>query len=189
MVGCLRQLFLRPQRGSKNGQRNLRQIHQGSTGRRTAVRTDEEDPKRRHADAGASRSLVRRLLRGGSILHISEQANGYAAKFDANYFEEEVVALPPPTIQAAGDCSNWVAVLPKLKETMNTHFATRRKSEREFQQLCPRRTTGPSYPTTPNTSSRISSFPTSDQGAKLDMVGLKWLSGQRKDDHPLVSVE
>ncbi|BAL74672.1 hypothetical protein [Bradyrhizobium cosmicum] len=120
--------------------------------------------------------------RGGSILHISEQANGYAAKFDTNYFEGEVVALPPATIQAAGDCSNWVAVLPKLKETMNAHFATRRKSEREFQQLA----------AWENNRSVISNdteyfitdieFADRDQGAKLDMVGLKWPSGLRKDE-------
>jgi len=120
--------------------------------------------------------------RGGSILHLSEQGNGYAAKFDTNYFKEKPVTLPPSAIHSSEDCLTWVAALPELKETMNRHFARTRKSEREFQQLV----------AWENNRSTISNdteyfitdieFADRDQGAKLDMVGLKWPSNQRKDE-------
>jgi hypothetical protein len=120
--------------------------------------------------------------RGGSILHLSEQDNGYAARFDTNYFKERPVTLPPSAIQEPGDCLTWVTALPELKEAMNRHFARTRKSEREFQQLV----------AWENNRSAISNdteyfitdieFADRDQGAKLDMVGLKWLSNHRKDE-------
>ncbi|MBR0689877.1 hypothetical protein JQ594_28470 [Bradyrhizobium manausense] len=120
--------------------------------------------------------------RGGSILNLSEQDNGYAARFDTNYSKEKSLDLPHSTIKTAEDCSNWVAALSGLKEIMNSYFATKRKSEREFQQLV----------AWENNRSIISNeteyfitdieFADRDQGAKLDMVGLKWLSGHRRDE-------
>ncbi|MBB4371356.1 hypothetical protein GGD63_004154 [Bradyrhizobium sp. cir1] len=120
--------------------------------------------------------------RGGSILHISEQANGYVAKFDTNYFKDKAGGPSLGAVQAAGDCSKWVEALPELKEAMNSYFATKRKSEREFQQLA----------AWENNRSVISNdteyfitdieFADRDQGARLDMVGLKWPSSQRKDE-------
>jgi hypothetical protein len=120
--------------------------------------------------------------RGGSILHVSEQANGYAAKFDLNYAKGKDLGLPAGTIQTAADCLSWVTALPRLKEAMNVHFAQTRKSEREFQQLA----------AWENNRSVLSNdteyfitdieFADRDQGARLDMVGLKWPSSQRKDE-------
>ena len=120
--------------------------------------------------------------RGGSILLISEQANGYAAKFDPNYLEGKSGGPALGAVQAPGDCSKWVAALPELKEAMNSHFAAKRKSEREFQQLA----------AWENNRSVISNdteyfitdieFADRDEGARLDMVGLKWPSSQRKDE-------
>lgn len=120
--------------------------------------------------------------RGGSILNLSEQTNGYVARFDTNYSKEKSVTLPPSAIQTPEDCSAWVAALPGLKEIMNTYFATTRKSEREFQQLV----------AWENNRSTISNeteyfitdieFSDREQGAKLDMVGLKWLSADRRHE-------
>jgi len=120
--------------------------------------------------------------RGGSILHISEQASGYSAKFDLNYARGKDLGLPAGAIQTPADCSNWVTALPRLKEAMNFHFAETRKSEREFQQLA----------AWENNRSVLSNdteyfitdieFADRDHSARLDMVGLKWPSNQRKDE-------
>jgi hypothetical protein len=120
--------------------------------------------------------------RGGSILNLEEKNGGYVGAFDTDYAQGKPVKLPSSVIQEPTDCSAWVAALPALKETMNSYFATKRKSEREFQQLV----------AWENNRSAISNeteyfitdieFADPNQGAKLDMVGLKWLSKDKKDE-------
>ncbi|MEH2560113.1 hypothetical protein V1286_007642 [Bradyrhizobium algeriense] len=120
--------------------------------------------------------------RGGSILHLEDKNGGYVGTFDTNYAQGKPVKLPPNVVQEPKDCSAWVAALPELKEIMNSHFARKHKSEREFQQLV----------AWENNRSAISNeteyfitdieFADPDQGAKLDMVGLKWLSKNKKDE-------
>ncbi|KRQ07490.1 hypothetical protein [Bradyrhizobium manausense] len=120
--------------------------------------------------------------RGGSILHLEEKNGGYAAIFDTDYARGKPVKLPSSGVQEPEDCSAWVAAMPELKEIMNSYFATKRKSEREFQQLV----------AWENNRSAISNateyfitdveFADPDQGAKLDMVGFKWPRNHRKDE-------
>jgi hypothetical protein len=122
--------------------------------------------------------------RGGSILKLKETKNGgYDVEFDTDYSKEADLALPQPScITTREHCEIWVAALPMLKEIMNSYFSGKRKAEREFQQLV----------AWENNRSIISSdteyfitdieFADAEQNARLDMLGLKWLSNNRKDE-------
>ena len=127
-------------------------------------------------------NYVNIYYRGGSILNISEQNARYSAWFDKNYAKDNAPVPTLPSISVDDDCASWVAALPSLKELMNSYFAKKRKSEREFQQLV----------AWENNRSLIASdteyfitdieFADADQSARLDMLGLKWLSTNRKDE-------
>jgi hypothetical protein len=120
--------------------------------------------------------------RGGSILHLEEKNGGYAATFDTDYAQGKAIELPSRVVQEIEGCSAWVAALPELKEIMNAYFATKRKFEREFQQLVAWENNRSII--SPDTEYFITDieFADRDQGAKLDMVGLKWLSSHRRDE-------
>jgi hypothetical protein len=127
-------------------------------------------------------NYVNVYYRGGSILRLTEQNSSYAAWFDKNYTDGQEPTDLPKTISSAKDCAAWLAALPTLKEAMNAHFATKRKSEREFQQLV----------AWENNRSLIAGdteyfitdieFADAEQSARLDMLGLKWRSSDRKDE-------
>jgi hypothetical protein len=120
--------------------------------------------------------------RGGNILRLTERNGAYAAWFDKNYTGGKEQTDLPKTISTSEDCATWLAALPKLKEVMNAYFAIKRKSEREFQQLV----------AWENNRSLIAGkteyfitdieFADVEQNARLDMLGLKWLSNARKDE-------
>lgn len=121
--------------------------------------------------------------RGGNILRLTQQGGGYAAKFDSNYSKDKETPIPalPTVIETEAHCKLWLDALPTLKEIMNRYFAGKRKSEREFQQLV----------AWENNRSAISNeteyfitdieFADVEQNARIDMLGLKWLSHNRKD--------
>ncbi|MGY4432442.1 hypothetical protein ACVWWO_004919 [Bradyrhizobium sp. F1.13.1] len=127
-------------------------------------------------------NYVNVYYRGGSILNISEQSGRYSAWFDKNYSKDNTPVPALPSISVDDDCASWVVALPRLKELMNSYFARKRKSEREFQQLV----------AWENNRSIIAGhteyfitdieFADADQSARLDMLGLKWLSTHRKDE-------
>jgi len=120
--------------------------------------------------------------RGGSILNISEKNGRYSAWFDTNYSQDNESVPALPSVSSDDDCESWVATLSTLKELMNFYFAKKRKSEREFQQLV----------AWENNRSLIASdteyfitdieFADAEKSARLDMLGLKWLSSNRKDE-------
>ena len=120
--------------------------------------------------------------RGGSILNISEKNGRYSAWFDTNYSQDNESVPALPSVSSDDDCESWVATLSTLKELMNFYFAKKRKSEREFQQLV----------AWENNRSLIASdteyfitdieFADAEKSARLDMLGLKWLSNNRKDE-------
>jgi hypothetical protein len=120
--------------------------------------------------------------RGGRILRLERNSGGYHAKFDSDYSRSKNLVVPKlPAIKADGDCNKLIDTLPTLKEIMNFYFATKRKSEREFQQVV----------AWENNRSAISSdteyfitdveFADAEEETRVDMLGLKWLSKDRKD--------
>jgi hypothetical protein len=127
-------------------------------------------------------NYVNIYYRGGSILNISEKNGRYSAWFDKNYSQDNELVPALPSVSSDDDCESWVAALSTLKELMNFYFAKKRKSEREFQQLV----------AWENNRSLIASdteyfitdieFADAEKNARLDMLGLKWLSNNRKDE-------
>jgi hypothetical protein len=124
--------------------------------------------------------------RGGSILRL---ANGpgygnYTVHFDRHYAKGSAHALldkPPQVIGNEADCVVWVDAIPLLKEVMNSFFANHAKSEREFQQLVAWENNRSAISN--STEYFITDIEYADvkRGARLDMLGLKWLSTDRKN--------
>lgn len=127
-------------------------------------------------------SYINVYYRGGSILRLTEQSGSYAAEFDINYTNGQKQIEFPKTISSPEHCAEWLAALPALKEAMNAHFATKRKSEREFQQLVAWENNRSLI--APDTEYFITDieFADAEQSARLDMLGLKWLSSDRKNE-------
>lgn len=119
--------------------------------------------------------------RGGSILRLEQKGAEYVAYFDPNYAMGETVPELPGLISAPEHCSDWVKALPQLKELMNSFLSTHAKSEREFQQLVAWENNR--SPIANSTEYFITDIEYADvrQSARLDMLGMKWLSNSRKD--------
>jgi hypothetical protein len=123
--------------------------------------------------------------RGGSILRLSceNKPRNYAVHFDPNYAKSSPNDLPylPPVITEKAHCDAWLLLLPTLKEIMNGFFAKNTKSEREFQQLVAWENNRSAISN--ETEYFITDIEHADakQRARIDMLGLKWLSADRKD--------
>jgi hypothetical protein len=74
--------------------------------------------------------------RGGNLMRVSQADGGYAAFFDANYFEGVAPPLPIPTgrLREPADVAAWMAALPWLKQGMDLFLGRHPKDEREIQQ-------------------------------------------------------
>ncbi|WP_156936893.1 hypothetical protein [Bradyrhizobium sp. WSM2254] len=119
--------------------------------------------------------------RGGSILRLEQKGTDYLAHFDANYAMDEIMPNVPRVVSAPEHCSDWVKALPQLKEFMNAFLSEHAKSEREFQQLVAWENNR--SPISNSTEYFITDIEYADvsQSARLDMLGLRWLSHSRKD--------
>jgi hypothetical protein len=126
--------------------------------------------------------------RGGNLLKIKRGVRSYSAHFDRQYFNEPEDSQLPRTLNSQGDAYLWFCAIPRLKEVMNRYFSTKRKSEREFQQLV----------AWENNRSRISNeseyFITdievadTEFRARIDMLGVRWLSHERQSAGVLLPV-
>ena len=119
--------------------------------------------------------------RGGSILRLEQKGPEYLGYFDANYAMGETVPALPRVISTPEHCSDWIKALPQLKELMNAFLSAHAKSEREFQQLVAWENNR--SPISNSTEYFITDIEYADvsQSARLDMLGLRWLSNSRKD--------
>jgi hypothetical protein len=130
------------------------------------------------------RNSINIYYRGGSILRLSceNKPRSYAAHFDQNYAKSSPNDLPdlPPVITDKAHCEAWLRAMPTLKEIMNGFFATHTKSEREFQQLVAWENNRSGISN--ETEYFITDVEHADvkQRARIDMLGLKWLSEKRK---------
>ena len=120
--------------------------------------------------------------RGGRILHLTPQSGqSYKVSFDENYSKSEKLVLPKTTtISTPEHCEVWLQFLPTLKEAMNFHFADNRKSEREFQQLVAWENNRSAIANDTEYFITDVEFADVEQGTRLDMLGLRWLSKDRK---------
>ncbi|MBR1223774.1 hypothetical protein JQ600_02530 [Bradyrhizobium sp. AUGA SZCCT0176] len=119
--------------------------------------------------------------RGGRILHLTPQSGqSYKVSFDENYSKSKKLDLPESPISTIEHCEDWLRFLPTLKETMNFHFAGNRKSEREFQQLVAWENNRSAIANDTEYFITDVEFADVEQGTRLDMLGLKWLSKDRK---------
>jgi hypothetical protein len=119
--------------------------------------------------------------RGGRILHLTPQGGqSYAVAFDENYSKGRKIDRPEALISTSAHCHNWLNALPMLKEVMNAHFAENRKSEREFQQLVAWENNRSAIANDTEYFITDVEFADAEQGTRLDMLGLKWLSKDRR---------
>jgi hypothetical protein len=119
--------------------------------------------------------------RGGRILHLTPQSgHSYKMTFDENYSKDKQLKLPESLISTPGQCEDWLRFLPTLKEVMNFHFAHNRKSEREFQQLVAWENNRSAIANDTEYFITDVEFADVEQGTRLDMLGLRWLSKDRK---------
>ena len=118
--------------------------------------------------------------RGGSILRLEQRGLDYIPWFDANYAKGETLPKLPDVISTPEHCLDWVRALPQLKEFMNSSLSEHAKSEREFQQLVAWENNR--SPISNSTEYFITDIEYADvsQSARLDMLGLRWLSKDRK---------
>ncbi|MET4515190.1 hypothetical protein ACVWZR_005314 [Bradyrhizobium sp. i1.3.1] len=79
------------------------------------------------------------------------------------------------------DCEKWISALPALKELMNRFFSVHAKSEREFQQLVAWENNRSPVANSSEYFTTDIEYADASQSARLDMLGLKWLSTNRKD--------
>ena len=119
--------------------------------------------------------------RGGRILHLTPQSgHSYKMAFDENYSKSKKLDRPDSLISAPEHCEDWLRFLPTLKEIMNFHFADNRKSEREFQQLVAWENNRSAIANDTEYFITDVEFADVEQGTRLDMLGLRWLSNDRK---------
>jgi hypothetical protein len=124
--------------------------------------------------------------RGGSMLRLAcgNGVGNYTAHFDRNYAKGSTAPFLdklPKLIGTEADCIAWLEAIPLLKEIMNSFFATHAKSEREFQQLV-------AWENNRSAISNATEYFITDieyadvkYSARLDMLGLRWLSADRKN--------
>jgi hypothetical protein len=124
--------------------------------------------------------------RGGSILRLAcgNGSKNYTAHFDCNYAKgsaDHLVDKLPKVIGTEADCVIWLEAIPLLKEIMNSFFATHAKSEREFQQLVAWENNRSSISNATEYFITDIEYADMKHSARLDMLGLRWLSADRKN--------
>ena len=121
--------------------------------------------------------------RGGSILRLTQRASAseYDAFFDKAYCKiSKDLKTGPTIVNDADGASSWVEAFKDLKEVMNDFFSANRRLEREFQQLVAWENNRSTVANETEYFITDIEFADSDQGAKIDMLGLKWLATHRQ---------
>jgi hypothetical protein len=122
--------------------------------------------------------------RGGSILRLVCGNGNYTTHFDRNYAKgsaDPLLDKLPTVIGTEADCVVWLEAIPSLKEIMNSFFATHAKSEREFQQLVAWENNRSAVSNTTEYFITDIEYADVKRNARLDMLGLRWLSADRKN--------
>ena len=120
--------------------------------------------------------------RGGSILKLTEQPGGYEAEFDYNYNLEVLPdgwARPPVKVETEQHLQAWLDALPTLKECMNFYFTKHPKAEREFQQIVAWENNRSAVANETEYFITDIEYADSEIGARFDLLGVKWLAGDR----------
>lgn len=121
--------------------------------------------------------------RGGSLLRLDRKLNDlYLAVFDTKYNASRL-PIPdyPNSIASQADSLRWVEVFPAFKNMMDEYLAKHEKLEREFQQVVVRENND--SPISGMTEYFITDIELaeSEDHARFDLVGIRWLAGDRKD--------
>jgi hypothetical protein len=120
--------------------------------------------------------------RGGNILEIIKQRGSYKTSFDNKYDRYNKYETPISlTIRLKSDAEKLVKEFSLRKEIMDIFFASKNKSEREFQQLVAREN---NYSTISKKSEYFITdieFNDKELGARLDMLAIRWLASDRRD--------
>lgn len=130
-------------------------------------------------------TYVNVYYRGGNLMRITGPATdsirSYEAFFDKKYAESpRLLPRPPGKIVTRKDAQRWVDAFPRLKQIMDTHFQTKRKPEREFQQLAARENNCSTISVA--TEYFVTDIEVADPsiGARFDMLALRWPADARK---------
>jgi len=121
--------------------------------------------------------------RGGNLLKVEEQSRGsYRLFFDENHNKAgKAIPVLPTVATNKDDARMWVYAFPHLKEMMDMCFAKHNKPEREFQQLIARENNFSNFANASEYFISDIEFADTEQGARLDMLTIRWLAAQRKN--------
>lgn len=109
--------------------------------------------------------------RGGRLFCVEENEGGCVLTFDTSYCDERSADLPAhPTVKEA------IKLLPQYKQAMDWWFHRHPKYEREFQQLIERENNALAGVISKSTDYYIVDIEYAEDGARFDMIALKWLS-------------
>jgi hypothetical protein len=135
-------------------------------------------------------SYINVYYRGGNILKLTrdERSGKYDAYFDKNYLQGGIWLDLPPQLATDADVSAWLNQFPYLKGSMDRFFSANKHSEREFQQLVAWENNR--SPISNETEYFITDIEFADPelGARIDMLGVRWLSDERQFERALVPV-
>ncbi len=131
--------------------------------------------------------------RGGSLLLVRQNDQGYEVSFDRNYSKHRVNTYGLDinkhshieNITNKDDSISVVKNIPFLKQTMDYYFvAVSTKSEREYQQLIVRENNAVTSSTTNGTDYYICDIEYADRDGRYDMTAVKWESDGNKRKNP-----
>lgn len=125
--------------------------------------------------------------RGGSIMHLeaaSAAQSRYSAVFDSKYITVPSLSLLhdlPRMVSTQLEAERWVLKIPMLKQAVDRyHACNKRRAEREFQQLVVWENNRSSVANDSEYFITDIEFADRRLGARLDMLGVKWLASDRK---------
>jgi hypothetical protein len=133
--------------------------------------------------------------RGGSLFNISASSNGssYSVYFDAKYNKCDNSEGGPPLplefpflIGKIADACALIAAAASLKCTMDRYFSKVKKPEREFQQLVARENNRSAIANSTHYFIIDIEIAGLLPGARYDMLAVRWLSHERRQQGALV---
>lgn len=122
-------------------------------------------------------NYVNIYYRGGNILKIKPNRNGYSVVFDMKYCNHvNGKVLYGRKIETLSSYADWLESIPFLKAEMDLWLYENPKPEREFQQLILRENNNNSIASGTDYYIADIEYANSENGSRFDMLGVKWPS-------------
>jgi hypothetical protein len=133
--------------------------------------------------------------RGGNLLRVSRESDGYTAFFDQDYLQcsegEASPLLPAARLREGYDLKCWLEAFPAMKEEMDIYFGRHPKEERDVQQMLVRDNNFGGLAR--STDYYVCDIEYATEHGRFDMVAVRWPSTpaerKRQSGHRLVLAE